>query len=534
MLATLLRPLSWIVPVLTYLAMMVVRDLYVVEGINPDFISYYQNATHWLAGNTGLAVSGYWGVMYSWIMAVALLVTRDPMTVGWGVLGFTGLCLILAGEIYLRIVGVRPRYRLLAGIALALFSAYWASNQLTPDLLLGSFVVFGGGLYILALRRHSIAMAILAGLVLGVAYLCKTPGLLFAFGIIVGFAIMVLVTRERGLGAVLKIALPALLAMAVVAGPWILVLSNHYGHFTWTTAIERNQGQAIGIEHPNFTEFHKPRDGRITSWEDPSEFGGTGGMIAPEKKPGLVSVLAENVLYAHGVLTSGGWFLLTVGALFALLFHGPGGPRLLAEPWRFGIFGAAIVLLPYMVSYAAQERYYMAAYPFLLGATFGAVQWGEKAGLLSWRLFGFLPAWLPRLLLTLVVAVFLWAPELIRAREIGTRPDGAPAHGAYRQSASLARALDGIGAEGPYAEIGNVNRLSLNAAFATGRQFYGAELDADHLDRARALGVGVLIVDPAFAGRVAADPAWREVSGQLPEPLLAIPAGHARIFVPAG
>jgi hypothetical protein len=112
-----------------------------------------------------------------------------------------------------------------------------------------------------------------AGALAGLSYLARPMGLPMGLALLVGAELMRCTEdgwskgrRALGLGAC---------GWLVVAGPWITVLSLHYGEFT-TSHSPRIVHAAVGprTDHPwnlpSLNRLHRPPEGRITSWEDPS------------------------------------------------------------------------------------------------------------------------------------------------------------------------------------------------------------------------------------------------------------------------
>jgi hypothetical protein len=225
--------------------------------LNADFVAYATVARRLLA-HPADSVTGYWSPLYSWLMAPLLAVGLGDVVAG-------RLVLLTAGTGYIAaLYGLARRLApadeslrrvFLAGVLFCavLEAAVWANHLLDPDLLANALLFAYLGLLLdeRFARHHWRAVA--AGLCAGLAYLAKAYMLPF---ILAQLPLALLFLARRGVcsssqpeGSLrasfrwrpwLSSVGWALLGLMLVAGPWIAVLSAHYGRLTFSTAGPAN------------------------------------------------------------------------------------------------------------------------------------------------------------------------------------------------------------------------------------------------------------------------------------------------------
>lgn len=480
--------LIYLLPLSIYLVFIAAYGTsFVGNRVNPDFIGYYRIALYWSEFNSSLAVSGYWGPLLSFLMLPTLSVIAEPATVGWSAVFISGFVFLTAGVAFIRMCAFPLKYALFGAFSIGLFTAHWAGQSITGDLLLSGLFLFGVVFLLRSYKRDSVGWAVVAGIMFGLSYLAKTPGLLFGIGAIAGLAMLLLwITREATFRQTSRLSLAALAGLAFVVVPWIVTLSNHYGKFTWTTAAERSQQVTAknappGHRHENFTRFHVPRDGRIASWEDPTEISHTPikapivGLEPSEFKIGLIGHVKNimvNFWAITGYLITPPWFSLIVAGGLATILHARGAsPKLLADTWRVGVLFSCIIFAPYLLSYAKQERYYLAVYPLLLSSSLGLLWWADRARLIGWKLGKRFRLFNPAYLALGFFAAVLWAPLfVVTVKQV--KPDAGDEYSVGKRIAATLK--DRFGEVGPIAAVGPGN-VGLYVALHLGKPFLGRE-----------------------------------------------------------
>ena len=90
------------------------------------------------------------------------------------------------------------KWHILAVFATALVAVNWgAFSPPTPDLLIAGLLLAGYSTFQRALRCSALAPALFAGILFGLSYLAKTPGLLFSLGIMVSLSVLVGLVQKR-------------------------------------------------------------------------------------------------------------------------------------------------------------------------------------------------------------------------------------------------------------------------------------------------------------------------------------------------
>ncbi|MBI5800388.1 MAG: hypothetical protein HZA92_06620 [Verrucomicrobia bacterium] len=268
-----------------------------LHQLNPDAVAYCRIAGYYAAGQTELAVTGYWGPLVSWLMVPLLKAGAVPLVAARVVMAFSGV-VFLAGALSVFRSFRLPNVALRTGACIAaVWSVFWSVRHITPDLLLAGLVALAVSatvkMFLAPCRRLAVAVlpdakregaaiasrrharhAIAVGVWWGLAYLAKAVALPLALLTTAGLAVLAMSGR-RELRAELAARLGlAWLGTALVAAPWIAVLSLHYGQFTFSTTgpiahALAGPGEQAG-HHRAMTTLHQPDAGRVTQWEEPS------------------------------------------------------------------------------------------------------------------------------------------------------------------------------------------------------------------------------------------------------------------------
>ncbi len=210
---------------------------------NSDFVAYVTVARTLLT-DPGASVSGYWSPLFSWLMAPLIWLGIDDLVAG-------RLVLLTAGAGYIIFVhrlarALSPANALEAKlfttvvlVCATLQAALWATHMLDPDLL-GNLWLFAS-LSLVARGPIDGWRAFGAGACAGLAYLGKA----FMLPFLVLFLPLALWLAGRfgtpSPGGRWWRSMPLVaLGLLLTAGPWVWVLSAHYGHFTFSTAGPAN------------------------------------------------------------------------------------------------------------------------------------------------------------------------------------------------------------------------------------------------------------------------------------------------------
>lgn len=233
-----------------YLALATAFSICQTGYFNADFVGYATIA-HRLLRNPQTAISGYWSPLYSWCMAPLIHFGIDDLTAGRVVLVTGGTIYLLAvfGVVCRSHVADERRNRMITAAVMAvavLQAATWVTRMMDPDLLADGLLFCYFYVVLDPLLPQKPWRALPGGIAAGLAYLGK--GYMLPFTLVHLPATLLLRwwiarrSEKTGPGlrrwAVTWIAF--LVGQAVVAGPWIAVLTSHYGHLTFSTAGAAN------------------------------------------------------------------------------------------------------------------------------------------------------------------------------------------------------------------------------------------------------------------------------------------------------
>lgn len=307
-------------------------------SMNPDGIAYIEMGEAFLRGDWQTAINGYWSPVYGVLLAAGLTVAGATPENEFAVVQVVNFLIFLfALGCFSWFWRQLPRrwpgwlwlllgYSLFLWVSLA-FVGLWA---VTPDMLLSAWVYLAAGLVVRIRQGRSSWLAFLGlGLVLGVAYLTKA--VMFPLALVFIGSAMLSAGRWR---QAVSGGLIALLAFALVAGPFILALSQAYGRFTFGESGRLNyarfvnglpdthwQGETSGngvpvqptqriLDQPPIYAFAEPFPVTYAPWYDPAYW--YEGVQLQFNLRNQVGVLFENMLFLgrlfgeqQGVLIAG-------------------------------------------------------------------------------------------------------------------------------------------------------------------------------------------------------------------------------------
>ncbi len=241
------------------------------DVLNTDAIAYLRLAEHYAGGRFDLAINGYWGPLLSWLMVPALKAGIPPLIAARFAMVFSTLIFVIGSTKMMLVSGLTRRSHLLGLILCCSAAAIWGAQNITPDLLLAGFALIALSFTLRSFHEHDSRTASIAGVAWGAAYLTKAIALPWAVLVIGTYALIQWRGRQLVLSRMKKICA----GIAVVAVPWIIVLSIDSGRFTFSTSGRiahtlAGPGDEVRY-HPTFVTLHKPMEGRLTSWENPVE-----------------------------------------------------------------------------------------------------------------------------------------------------------------------------------------------------------------------------------------------------------------------
>lgn len=215
--------------------------------VNSDGLAYLDVARTYLRHDLKLAVNGYWGPLYSWLIAVMLRIVHPSARHEFAAVRAINflillLCLYAFGRFWrsvakwnrksqnhgLPLADAYPTGWVLLGYALFLTNIHWFIGTVTPDVLVGSMVLLIAA-RILELddgRPQNIADFTGLGILLALGFYSKA--ILFYFGFFVLGALMIRGFRSRQYRG----PIVAALVSTLLVSPYVAALSRTLGHLT--------------------------------------------------------------------------------------------------------------------------------------------------------------------------------------------------------------------------------------------------------------------------------------------------------------
>jgi hypothetical protein len=337
------------------------------HALNSDAISYLRIAEYYAEGRFELAVSGYWGPQLSWWLAGLFKLGVSPLVAARLAMAASALFFTFGSLTLFRTLKIPDKWISAGAILVALATVYWSVQFITPDLLLGGWTLIATSQMFREGRRANL----LAGLFLGLAYLTKAVALPLGLLVIAGFGALELFSKRESPGITLRKSGITLMIFAIVALPWVTVLSTKYGELTFSTTARISHALTgpgdIERYHPFARGFHTPEPGRITSWEDPSRAAYNDWSPLDNSAYAIhqIKVIARNLGIILLLLTSLNlaWPVMVYGLIRRNQLLARRGD-VLKLLWM--IAALAIVYLPFYVT-KTEQRFFYAALPLVLG-----------------------------------------------------------------------------------------------------------------------------------------------------------------------
>ncbi|MDP3510678.1 MAG: hypothetical protein Q8T09_22115 [Candidatus Melainabacteria bacterium] len=223
-----------------------------------DAWSYLDIADKYLRGDFANALSSYWSPLYSWLIALSLIVFHPPVCekfVVLKVINFASfLFVIFAFELLLDQVkawysedlatGGRPLLKVNSGqlelwsyiVFIFMSLSVGAVRKDTPDLLMSGFLYAATALTLAFWRGHSDGLKpFLLGFSLGIGYLCKAVMFPLAF-----VYLFILALAPQPKLSKLKTILSVVAAFILVASPYIAAISIKNHRLLFSTTMQYN------------------------------------------------------------------------------------------------------------------------------------------------------------------------------------------------------------------------------------------------------------------------------------------------------
>lgn len=459
-----------------------------LHAINPDGVAYLRIAEYYFDGNMNLALNGYWGPLLSWLIAALLPLGIDHIFAGKLATGLSAV-VFLSGALRIFQLMLRRGGSVLIGCALtALIGTQLAVSSIGADLLVSGLLLWGLSFTVGRDTSEAPVQAFSAGLCYGLAFLAKSVALPVSVALVILLE-SISFSEGRTVSTIIRRIGWSFIGIGLLALPWIITISWHYGTVTFSTSARINYAvvgpevQDVGQyfqDHYYTTTYHSPPPGRITSWEDPDprmykDWSPFADMLSFKHQ---LKLLAKNLKY---VLTTFRSFdVVGLGFTAALLGFVFRSQRNSDEKWRLCCPVLAVAAGVYLPVFAEAYRYYIVCYPLLLAAALGFVRNASKSGV-NFRgaertrrepfLFG---RYSSNVAAALVVASFL--PQAAIAVQYVFSHAESPEYFAAAQVAQAVRNAPS-GGLASFGELGGIAfPVALYGSYLSGRPFRGTEL----------------------------------------------------------
>lgn len=236
-------------PVAVFIAVATVISVFQADYINADFVAYSTVASR-VTQAPSSSVTGSWSPLFSWLMVPLLKCGIQDLVAGRLILLISGLFYMAAiHRLVLRFFppdALLNRLVIRALMACAVVQSVWFSTYLlNPDLLACALIFWYFVVLLDERTSRSSSRSLLAGSLLGMAYLAKAYMLPFGVTQLLVVTLASLVSKrirstspQPIMG--LRSSVAFLMGLGVIAGPWILVLTQKYERLTFTNAGRAN------------------------------------------------------------------------------------------------------------------------------------------------------------------------------------------------------------------------------------------------------------------------------------------------------
>lgn len=244
-------------------------------NINPDAISYFSISKKYFLSHHSEAINGYWGPLYSWIILPSFYLGIEPVVFARLMNVIFSFMLFNLIYYYSSILNFDNRTKIITiyfFILPALFFTFW---YVTPDYLL---LVLSLIYILLVLDENFLSdfkITLFSSLIATLMYFIKSYGLVF-FIIFQSVVFIIFYIKKRGSRKkiILNYAVSIILFLVIIS-PWVYLLSNKYGYFTFSTSGKIN----LLIVNPELNFHHPPIENgliapsdkySVSVWDDPN------------------------------------------------------------------------------------------------------------------------------------------------------------------------------------------------------------------------------------------------------------------------
>jgi hypothetical protein len=249
--------------------------------LTADSMLYFSIADKYLSGDLQNAINGYWGPLLAWlIMPFLFFGINDVLAINilnlmFGILSLLGVWILTVRfEIAGKIKGI---------LLICMLPIVLQFSLVQPmDFLLVCILIFYVGIVFDVDYPKKINAGVFSGILGSLAYFTKAYA--FPFFIVHFFLMNLLhyirITAKVERKKVVKNAVAGFALFFLMSGIWIMIISDKYGHVTFSTMRDTNfnapgpdvVGGGLEFGVPVFKEgfFEPPNKTAFVIWEDPS------------------------------------------------------------------------------------------------------------------------------------------------------------------------------------------------------------------------------------------------------------------------
>jgi len=244
-------------------------------NINPDAISYFSISKKYFLSHYSEAINGYWGPLYSWIILPSFYLDIEPVVFARLINVMFSFMLLNLIYYYSTILNFDNKTKIISiyfFILPALFFTFW---YVTPDYLL---LVLSLIYIVLILDENFLSdfkITLFSSFIASLMYLTKSYGLVF-FLVFQSLVFLIFYLRKKELRKkVLLNYIISIIFFFLIISPWVYLLSNKYGYFTFSTSGKIN----LLIVNPGLNFHHPPIENgliapsdkySVSAWDDPN------------------------------------------------------------------------------------------------------------------------------------------------------------------------------------------------------------------------------------------------------------------------
>ena len=453
---------------------------------NSDAVAYVRLGMYFARADWGLAISAYWSPLFSWAMVPLLKLGAAPVLAGRIVAAISATLFLVATLLLWLKLSLSLEWIALGLWIVACRSGSWTFWEVTPDFLMTGLFCIALSCLIDKRWIESRRLQILSGLLLGMAYLAKAVALPAAAILLSCIAMYWWWELKKTFVILAKAVAISAGVLAIVALPWVAVLSHNYGYLTFSTAGSDNyavHAPGFGLESlPVSRQYYVPRAGRITTWEQPDElpFPSWSAFSSKENFRHELETIGTHARKIEWVVFEfDKWRLGFFSAIVGLFLLGIHRGATSGRRWLLGIPIAILYSAFFLPVGLIVYRYFYPAYVLLFASAIGVAEWlGSKWGSFS------------RITTRLLIAVVLISFAIPPVTDLLSLPKWYERVSPINEP--VAARIVAAGLAGPVAGAGEQRPMILG--FYLGQPYYGHK-DRPSIDEMLSSGARLLVVD---------------------------------------